>query len=268
MRTQRSGTDGRRPRGHELRIAAVGDIHYNGEDPTLLTEVVRAAERDADILVLCGDLTTHGKVAQMEGVARVLGSLPIPVVTVLGNHDFEGGEVDEMKEVLARHHVRVLDGDGIVIDGVGFAGVKGFAGGFGRGSLGAFGEPIMKAFVQEAVDEALKLENALRGLNASVKVVVLHYSPIPDTLVGEPEMIFPFLGSSRLLPPIDAMGAHVVFHGHAHTGVLEGRTPAGVQVFNVAYPVLFKAGRAPLLVHTVTVPEPQPADQIPVGQPG
>jgi Icc-related predicted phosphoesterase len=266
VRAQRSDGD-RRSKAREVRIGAVGDIHFNGEDPALLTEVVRAAERDADILVLCGDLTTHGKVAQIEGVARMLGSLPIPVVGVLGNHDYEGGEVAEMREVLTRHHVRMLDGDGVVIEGVGFAGVKGFAGGFGRGSLGAFGEPIMKAFVQEAVDEALKLENALRGLNAGVKIVVLHYSPIPETLLGEPESIFPFLGSSRLLPPIDAMGAHVVFHGHAHTGVLEGVTPAGVKVFNVAYPVLSKAGRAPLLVHTVSVPEPVATDPIPVGQP-
>jgi Icc-related predicted phosphoesterase len=267
MRSQRGDNGGRGGAGRELRIGAVGDIHFDGEDPTLLNEVVKAAEREADVLVLCGDLTTHGRVAQVEGVARMLGSLPIPVVCVLGNHDFEGGEVPEMKELLARHHVRVLDGDGIVIEGVGFAGVKGFAGGFGRGSLGAFGEPIMKAFVQEAVDEALKLENALRGLNAPVKVVLLHYSPIAETLVGEPEMIFPFLGSSRLLPPIDAMGAHVVFHGHAHTGVLEGATPAGVPVYNVAYPVLAKTGRAPVLVHAVTVPEPEPTDPLPIGQP-
>jgi Icc-related predicted phosphoesterase len=136
--------------------------------------------------------------------------------------------------------------------------VKGFAGGFGRGSLGAFGEPVIKAFVQEAVDEALKLENALRSVHADVKVVLLHYSPIPDTLEGEPETIFPFLGSSRLLPPIDSMDAQVVFHGHAHTGVLAGTTPAGVPVFNVAYPVLVKEGRAPLFLHTVQVPEAAP----------
>jgi Icc-related predicted phosphoesterase len=195
----------------------------------------------------------------MEGVARMLGSLPIPVVTVLGNHDYEGDEVPQMKEVLAQHHVRVLDGDGVVIEGVGFAGVKGFAGGFGRGSLGAFGEPVIKAFVQEAVDEALKLENALRAVHAPVKVVLLHYSPIADTLGGEPEMIFPFLGSSRLLPPIDAMEPAVVFHGHAHTGVMKGRTPAGVPVFNVAHPVLVAANCGPFLVHTVTIPEAAPA---------
>jgi Icc-related predicted phosphoesterase len=242
-----------------VRIGAVGDIHFNGEDTTILSEVVRAAERDADILLLCGDLTTHGTAGQAEGVARALGGLAIPVVAVLGNHDYEGGEVEAVREVLGRHHVRVLDGSATAVEGVGIAGVKGFAGGFGRGSLGAFGEPIMKAFVQEAVDEALKLENAMRGVAASVRIVLLHYAPIPDTLVGEPEVIFPFLGSSRLLPPIDSLGADVVFHGHAHTGVLEAHTPAGVPVFNVAYPVLVAAGRGPILVHRVRVPEPAPA---------
>lgn len=248
------GPDGRRRTGRALRVAAVGDIHYNGQDPALLSEIVKAAEREADVLALCGDLTTHGTPAQMEGVARVLGGLPIPVVTVLGNHDYEGGEVAAMKQLLAQHHVQVLDGDGVVIDGVGFAGVKGFAGGFGRGSLGAFGEPVMKAFVQEAVDEALKLENALRAVAAPVKVALLHYSPIVETLAGEPETIYPFLGSSRLLPPIDALEPAVVFHGHAHTGVLSGRTPAGVPVYNVAHPVLVAAGRAPILLHTVEIP--------------
>lgn len=258
MRSARAERDAPRGTGRALRVAAVGDVHYNGQDPALLSEIVKAAEREADVLALCGDLTTHGTVVQMEGVARVLGGLPIPVVTVLGNHDHEGGEVDAMKEVLARHHVQVLDGDGVVIDGVGFAGVKGFAGGFGRGSLGAFGEPVMKAFVQEAVDEALKLENALRAVAAPVKVALLHYSPIVDTLAGEPETIYPFLGSSRLLPPIDALGPAVVFHGHAHTGVLSGRTPGGVPVYNVAYPVLAAAGRAPIFLHTIEIFETAP----------
>jgi Icc-related predicted phosphoesterase len=239
----------------EIRIGAVGDIHFNGEDSSVLTEIVRAAEREADVLLLCGDLTTHGTIAQAEGVARALGGLAIPVVTVLGNHDHEAGDVDEVKGVLARHHVRVLDGDAHVVEGVGIAGVKGFAGGFGRGSLGAFGEPVMKAFVQEAVDEALKLENALRAVASPTKIVLLHYAPIPDTLAGEPETIFPFLGSSRLLPPIEAMGASVVFHGHAHTGILEARTPAGIPVSNVAYPVLAGMGRGPLFVYRVQVTE-------------
>jgi Icc-related predicted phosphoesterase len=266
-RTRRHGAPRAEGDGREIRLGAVGDIHFNGEDASILTDVVKAAEREADLLVLCGDLTTHGTPAQAEGVARALGSLAIPVVAVLGNHDHEGGEVDALKEVLGRHHVRVLDGSATVVEGIGIAGVKGFAGGFGRGSLGAFGEPIIKAFVQEAVDEALKLENALRGIAAPVKVVLLHYAPIPDTLAGEPEVIFPFLGSSRLLPPIDSMGADLVFHGHAHTGILEARTPAGVPVFNVAYPVLVAAGRGPVFVHRIQVPEQSPAPAG-VGGPG
>jgi Icc-related predicted phosphoesterase len=266
-RRHRAEAPGAEGEGRELRLGAVGDIHFNGEDASILTDVVKAAEREADLLLICGDLTTHGTASQAEGVARVLGSLAIPVVVVLGNHDHEGGEVDAIKEVLGRHHVRVLDGSATVVEGVGIAGVKGFAGGFGRGSLGAFGEPIIKAFVQEAVDEALKLENALRGIAAPVKIVLLHYAPIPDTLVGEPEVIFPFLGSSRLLPPIDSMGADLVFHGHAHTGILEARTPAGIPVFNVAYPVLVAAGRGPVFVQRIQVPEPTPAPAG-VGGPG
>jgi Icc-related predicted phosphoesterase len=258
-RGRRDGAPRTAEEGREIRLGAVGDIHFNGEDASLLTDVVKAAEREADLLVLCGDLTTHGTAAQAEGVARALGALAIPVVAVLGNHDHESGEVDAVKEVLGRHHIRVLDGSATVVEGVGIAGVIGFAGGFGRGSLGAFGEPIVKAFVQEAVDEALKLENALRGIAAAVKIVLLHYAPIPDTLAGEPEVIFPFLGSSRLLPPIDSMGADMVFHGHAHTGILEARTPAGVPVYNVAYPVLVAAGHGPVFVQRIQVPEQAPA---------
>lgn len=160
------------------------------------------------------------------------------MVAVLGNHDFEAERPHEVMAILRERGIHVLDGDNVVIEGIGFAGVKGFGGGFGRGSLGPFGEREYKLFVQAALDEALKLENGLRALRTPTKVAVLHYSPIPETLVGEPEVIFPFLGSSRLLPPIDTHGATVVFHGHAHVGAPEGRTPGGVPVYNVALPVL------------------------------
>ncbi len=221
-----------------VRVAAVGDLHFNGDDRELLQEVAREAEEEADILALVGDLTTHGEPAQMRGVGEVLGALSIPVVSVLGNHDFEADRAGEARDILCEHGVHVLDGEEVELEGVGFAGVKGFAGGFGRGALGAFGEPLIKAFVQEAVDEAMKLENALRRLSTPIKVALLHYAPVTGTLKGEPESILPFLGSSRLLPPIETLGADVVFHGHAHTGCLEGSTPGGVPVFNVAYPVL------------------------------
>lgn len=224
--------------GDGVRIAAVGDLHFNGDDKGLMAEVAREAGEEADVLALLGDLTTHGTPQQMKGVAEVFGALSIPVVTVLGNHDYEANEVEEVKKILCDSGVLVLDGDSVELEGVGFAGIKGFAGGFGRGALGAFGEPLIKAFVQEAVDEAMKLENALRMLGTPIKVALVHYAPITETLAGEPDIILPFLGSSRLLPPIETIGADAVFHGHAHTGRMEGRTPGGIPVFNVAYPVL------------------------------
>jgi uncharacterized protein len=194
------------------------------------------------VLVLCGDLTTHGRAEQMQGFVEELKGVDIPIVTVLGNHDYEAGEVDGCIQVLRDRGVSVLDGEQAVIDGVGFVGTKGFCGGFGRGALAPFGEPEIKQFVQVSLDEAIKLENGLRNLNTAVRVVVLHYSPILETVLGEPEQIHPFLGSSRLLQPIETLGADVVFHGHAHHGTFEATTPSGIPVYNVAYPILKEAG--------------------------
>ena len=162
----------------------------------------------------------------------------MPMVGVLGNHDFESARVAELREVLAAAGVILLDGESCEIDGVGFAGVKGFAGGFGRGSLGSWGEPAIKAFVQEAVNEALKLESALSRLRTDRRVVVMHYSPIAATVEGEPREIFAYLGSSRLEEPLGRYPVDVVFHGHAHRGQAEGRTLAGVPVFNVSLPLM------------------------------
>jgi len=233
--------------GGRVRIAAVGDLHLGregqGMSRSVLSRLMSEAEDRADLLLLCGDLTSHGLPEEIREVADALAALTIPSVAVLGNHDFEAGSQAEISRILSDRGVHVLDGDAVEVLGVGIAGVKGFAGGFGRSSLTAFGEPMIKQFVQEAVDEALKLENALRRLAAPVKIAMMHYAPIPDTLAGEPPEIMAFLGSSRLLPPIDAMGVDVVFHGHAHIGVLEGRTPAGIPVFNVAFPVLQKHGQ-------------------------
>jgi Icc-related predicted phosphoesterase len=243
-----------RPRRRQLRIAALGDFHYDPDRDHGLRAHLADVAANADVLVLCGDMTTHGEPAQMQGFVDQLEGLDLPIVAVLGNHDFEHGAEVEAAEVLRRRGIHVLDGSSVVIEGIGFAGVKGFGGGFGRGSLGPFGEPEYKAFVNRALDEALKLENALRELRTETKVVVLHYSPIPETLVGEPEVIFPFLGSSRLLSPIETHGASVVFHGHAHVGAPEGLTPAGVPVFNVALPVLASAG-VKARVWTVDAPD-------------
>lgn len=227
--------------GREVKIAAVGDIHFDGKSKGSLRNLFSDISREAQILVLCGDLTTHGDPEQMLSFIAELDGVDLPIVAVLGNHDFESGHEEELCRLLTERKVHVLDGTSVVIEGIGFAGVKGFGGGFGRRTLGPFGEKLYKEFVQAALDEALKLETALRELQTDTKVAVLHYSPIPETLEGEPEQIFPFMGSSRLLPPIETYSAAVVFHGHAHIGTPEGATPGGVPVYNVARQVLEKS---------------------------
>ena len=224
----------------ELRIAAVGDLHFDIKAKGSLRNLFSDISREAQVLVLCGDLTTHGEPEQVAGLVEELHGVEIPIVAVLGNHDYEGGKEALLCDILSSRGVNVLDGTNVVIEGVGFAGVKGFGGGFGRRTLGPFGERVYKDFVQAALDEALKLETALRTLETETRVVVLHYSPVRETLEGEPEEIFPFLGSSRLLPPIETYGADVVFHGHAHIGVPEALSPGGVPIYNVARTVLEK----------------------------
>jgi Icc-related predicted phosphoesterase len=237
----------------QVRIAAVGDIHFDTSRTGEMRDLFSEVHRNADILALVGDLTTHGKVEQMKTFTSELAGVQVPIVAVLGNHDYESGEEEECTQVLVDAGVQVLDGTNTVIDGIGFAGTKGFAGGFGRGALGPFGEPLIKEFVNAAVDEALKLERALLQLRAETRVVLLHYSPVVDTIIGEPEVIYPFLGSSRLVQPIDTHGATVVFHGHAHHGQLAASTPAGVPVYNVALPLLMAEG---MNFRVFTVPAP------------
>lgn len=241
--------------GREVRIAAIGDIHYDRSNKGSLQNIFADIDRDAHVLVLCGDLTTHGEPEQIAGLIDEMKGVEIPIVGVLGNHDFEAGKEDTLCEILADRGIRILDGSNTEIEGIGFAGTKGFGGGFGRRTLGPFGEKIYKDFVQAALDEALKLETALRTLQTETRVVVLHYSPVPDTLVGEPAEIFPFLGSSRLLPPIETHGANVVFHGHAHTGIPEAVSPGGVPVFNVARTVLDRDTGKSYRVWTAQAPE-------------
>ena len=189
-----------------------------------------------------------GQALVMSGVEsrseqEVQGGLPglsqIPIVGVLGNHDFESGHLKEVAQILRDGGMTLLNEQAVEIAGVGFAGVKGFIGGFGRGELGSFGEPAIKAFVEEGLNEARKLENQLRTLRTERAVVVLHYSPIADTVEGEPLEIYPFLGSSRLAEPIDRFeNVRLVVHGHAHRGAYEGRTMRGVPVYNCSIPVL------------------------------
>lgn len=219
-----------------VRIAALGDLHHGksavqGSLQPLFSQITESA----DILVLCGDLTDYGHPDEARALAReITSSLKIPSVAVLGNHDFEAGQQAEVAKILADAGVAMLDGDTTEIHGVGFAGVKGFCGGFGRRALGPWGEEIIKHFVREAVDEALKLESALARLRTPRLVVVLHYSPVQATVEGEPREIFPFLGCSRLEEPIGRFPVSAVFHGHAHHGQPEGRTAANVPVYNVS----------------------------------
>lgn len=190
------------------------------------------------MLLLCGDLTDYGTVEEAHILARELSVMKHPIVGVLGNHDHESGMPEKVVEVLSEAGVRMLDGDSVIVADVGFAGVKGFCGGFGRGTLGPWGEPAVKGFVKEALDEALKLESALARLRTPQRVALLHYSPIAETVAGEPEQIYPFLGCSRLEEPLERYPVTACFHGHAHRGALTGTTRSGIPVYNVAYPLL------------------------------
>jgi Icc-related predicted phosphoesterase len=221
-----------------MRVAAIADLHCSRTSEGSFQQLFAGARAAADVLALCGDLTDYGL---PEEAALLVGELAaaqgMPVVAVLGNHDYEAGHEGEIRNLLTAAGVIVLDGDSCVIEGVGFAGVKGFAGGFGRGALGAWGEPAIKAFVQEAVNEAIKLETALARLRTDRRVVLMHYSPIQATVEGEPREIFAYLGCSRLEEPLTRYPVDVVFHGHAHRGQTEGRTSTGVPVFNVSLPL-------------------------------
>jgi Icc-related predicted phosphoesterase len=218
-----------------MRVAAIGDLHVQEDSVAPYRELFTEIGNHADVLLLCGDLTNFGKTGEAEILAEDIRSCTIPVVGVLGNHDYECGQPEKVCEILHDAGMIVLDEQAHEIDGVGFAGVKGFLGGFGRGELAPFGEPIVKAFVDEALKEARKLENQLRTLRTERSVAVLHYSPITATLEGEPAEIFQYLGAQRLAEPIDRFD-HVkaVVHGHAHHGTYEGKTPLGKPVYNVA----------------------------------
>jgi Icc-related predicted phosphoesterase len=225
--------------GQKLRLAAIGDLHVGENHPHPYRDLFSRISQEADVLALSGDLTNFGKTSEAEILAEDLRACSIPIVGVLGNHDFECGQPEEVARILHEAGLRLLDGEAVEIDGVGFAGTKGFIGGFGRHMLSAFGEPAIKAFVQASVDETLKLESGLRMLRTERTVVVLHYSPVEETVIGEPEPIFPFLGSARLGETIDRFdGVRCVLHGHAHRGAHRGATPRGTPVYNVAKPVL------------------------------
>jgi Icc-related predicted phosphoesterase len=242
-----------------LRIAAVADIHTKKTSQGAFQSLFAAASAEADVMLLCGDLTDYGTPEEARILAKeITTSLRIPAIGVLGNHDFESDQQAEVVKILTDAGVMMLDGESTEIQGVGFAGVKGFAGGFGRRELGAWGEKIIKDFVHETVEEALKLEKALLRLRTPQKIAVLHYSPIAATVAGEPPEIMAFLGSSRLEEPLDRYRVNVAFHGHAHRGALEGRTKGNAPVYNVAMPLLAAKfpDRQPFRVIEVPIGEP------------
>ena len=218
-----------------IRIAALGDLHFSRNAvPGGLQPLFAQINDSADILVLCGDLTDYGLADEARALAREMSSIKIPAVGVLGNHDYESSQEVEVRQILSDAGLVLLDGDSTEVLGIGFAGVKGFAGGFGRRALGPWGEDIIKKFVHEAVDEALKLESALARLRNDRRIAILHYAPIQGTVEGEPLEIYPFLGCSRLEEPLGRYPVTAVFHGHAHHGRAEGRTSRNVPVYNVS----------------------------------
>jgi Icc-related predicted phosphoesterase len=238
-----------------VRIGAVADVHYGRDAEKRLRPVFEAVAKQIDIFLLGGDLTDFGLPEEAQVLARDLTEVVrIPIVAVMGNHDFEGGKENEICSVLRDAGIRVLDGDAVEVKGVGIVGVKGFGGGFGRGMLEPWGEAGVKRFVHEAVEEGLKLERALARVHTPTRVALLHYSPIRATVAGEPEEIYPFLGCGRLEEPLNRYGVSVVFHGHAHGGAPEGKTAAGVPVYNVALPVLRRADPNGLPVKVIELP--------------
>ena len=247
----------RRSSDRVARIAAMGDIHCGEEDRGAFRDHFARVNGDADILILCGDLTRRGLPGEFRTVVGELADVKIPIAAVLGNHDHESALAMEGEAILRDRGIHVLAGDPFHLnDQVGLVGTKGFMGGFGRAALTAFGEAETKAFVNATLEEVQTLEMGLRRLATPVRIVLLHYAPIVATIAGEPEVIYPFLGCDRLAEPLDRYDATVAFHGHAHTGSFEGRTPGGVPVYNVSLPVLRRIGLSTLYyVHDVPLLE-------------
>jgi Icc-related predicted phosphoesterase len=244
-----------------VRVAALADLHCTKNSQGSLQPLFARISESAELLLIGGDLTDYGLPEEARVLAKELAALRIPAAAVLGNHDVESGKADEVRQILIDAGLAVLDGDACEMRGIGVAGVKGFGGGFGKRALGPWGETIIKRFVREAVDEALKLEAALARLRTATLVALLHYAPVQQTCEGEPPEIFPFLGSSRLEEPLSRYPVTLVVHGHAHRGQLEGRTASGVPVYNVSMQLLTRAiaDHPPFRVFEVPLAEQQPA---------
>lgn len=242
-----------------VRIAAVSDVHVSKTSQGSLAPVLAQAAEQADVLLLCGDLTDYGTVEEARVLAKELAAARLPTIAILGNHDYESGTPEVVVDTLREAGVVVLDGESHEVHGVGFAGVKGFCGGFGRAVLGAWGEGAVKAFVQEAVHETLKLETALARLRTRQKIALLHYAPIRATVEGEPVEIFPWLGCGRHEEPLVRYNVSAVFHGHAHKGTPEGHLANGAPCYNVALPLLRQRYPDQLPVRIITVdPDAEP----------
>lgn len=228
-----------------VRIAAVGDTHIDVDVVGRFRPALERVTEHADVLLLAGDLTRHGTVAEAGYVADEFGGLGLPVIAVLGNHDHHSDRVPQLVEVLTGAGITVLEGAATVVETpagrLGVAGVKGFGGGFAGRCATEFGEPEMKAFVRTTSAVADRLGVALRELDCAVRVALTHYAPVPDTLAGEPPEIYPFLGSYLLGHAIDSAPTALAVHGHAHFGSERGMTPGGVRVRNVAHPVIKRA---------------------------
>jgi Icc-related predicted phosphoesterase len=228
-----------------IRIAAVGDVHMDEDVIGRYRPALEELPERADVLLLAGDLTRHGTEAEARCVATEFGNLGVPVVAVLGNHDYHCDQAPAVTRILNDVGIAVLEGDGVVLErnGVrlGVAGAKGFGGGFAGKCASAFGEPEMKAFIRTTTEVSDRLGAALQKLDCDVRVALTHYAPVPDTLVGEPPEIYPFLGSYLLGQAIDSAPTALAVHGHAHAGTERGTTPGGVRVRNVAHPVIKQA---------------------------
>jgi Icc-related predicted phosphoesterase len=240
-----------------VRIAALADLHCGKTSQGAFQPLFAQVAESADVLLIAGDLTDYGLPDEARVLVRELASIHMPIVAVLGNHDFESAKGDEVRQIIADAGVIVLDGDAHETNGIGIAGIKGFGGGFGPRALGPWGESIIKQFVREAVDEALKLEAALARLRTRHLVALLHYAPVQQTVEGEPLEIYPFLGSSRLEEPLNRYPVSLVVHGHAHRGQLHGATAGGVPVYNVSMPLLTRSfsDRPPFRIFEVDASE-------------
>ncbi|MGW0007200.1 metallophosphoesterase family protein [Nocardia grenadensis] len=228
-----------------MRIAAVGDVHLGTDSRGMLRPALRDLPEHADVLLLAGDLTNHGTLSEAEVVATEFADVGVPVIAVLGNHDHHSDLSDEITEMLAVAGITVLEGEATTLTigdrTLGVAGTKGFGGGFAGKCASVFGEHLMREFAGHTVELATRLDTALAELDTDITVVLTHYSPVSDTLHGEPREIYPFLGSYLLGEPIDTHRADLALHGHAHAGCERGTTPGGIRVRNVAQPVIRSA---------------------------